>query len=106
MEGEVSHDRPVRLETDGVVPLLPPILDLVLAKSLWDSLAAMEEQRALVLDAGEVERMSTPCGQVLLVATRAAEAHSLSFRIVTSSDVFRTALADLSLWPEFSKWMD
>jgi chemotaxis protein CheX len=88
------------------VRLLPQILDLTQAKSLRDSLAAQLAGHAVVLDAGAVERMSTPCAQVLLAAARAAGSADASFRIINASAVFRTALADLGLVPEFCKWMD
>ena len=91
---------------DAGADQLPQILDLTYAKALRDRMATLAGEHAIILDAGAVERMSTPCAQVLLAAARAAVSARTSFRIVNASAVFRTALADLGLQPEFSKWMD
>jgi chemotaxis protein CheX len=85
---------------------LPPILDLICAKALRDNLAALLGQHALILDAGAVERMSTPCAQVILAAGWAAVSAGAPCKILNASAVFRTAIADLGLHSEFSKWMD
>jgi anti-anti-sigma regulatory factor len=84
---------------------LPQVLDLTEAQSLRDTMAARLSDGPLVLDASAVERMSTPCAQVLLAAGRAADIAGSSFRIIDASEVFRTALADLGLQAEFNNWM-
>jgi anti-anti-sigma regulatory factor len=86
--------------------LLPQILDLTWASALRDTLAELLAEQSIVIDASAVERMSTPCAQVLLAAGRTAHATRVPFRILNASAVFRAALADLGLQPEFSKWMD
>jgi chemotaxis protein CheX len=85
--------------------MLPQILDLTYAQPLRDAMAALLIGGTPVLDASAVERMSTPCAQVLLATGRAAVLAGDSFKILNASDVFRAALADLGLQPEFSKWM-
>jgi hypothetical protein len=85
---------------DVVGQMLPQVLDLTQATPLRDGLLG---KRPVVLDAGSVERMSTPCAQVLLAAGRQG---GDSFRIINASAVFRAALVDLGLQTEFSKWMD
>ncbi len=89
-------------EAGDAVRVLPQILDLTEAKSLRDLVAALQGEGAVILDASAVDRMSTPCAQVLLAAGRTPGG---AFKIINASDVFRTALADLGLQPEFSKWM-
>jgi chemotaxis protein CheX len=84
---------------------LPQILDLTQARGLRDRLIALLATSTVVLDASVVERMSTPCAQVLLAAGRAAEAADARFQIVNASHVFRAALADLGLQSEFGNWM-
>lgn len=93
-------------QPDTGVTALPQILDLTAANALRDNLAARLAGRSVILDAASVERMSTPCAQVLLAAGRAAGPNAASFRILGASAVFRAALADLGLQAEFSKWMD
>jgi anti-anti-sigma regulatory factor len=86
---------------------LPQILDLTYANSLRDILTAlMGGGSAVILDAAAVERMSTPCAQVLLAAGRAFASSGQSCRILNASGVFRTALVDLGLERAFSEWMD
>jgi chemotaxis protein CheX len=85
---------------------LPPILDLTQAQNLRDSMIRLCGERSVVLDASAVERMSTPCVQVLMAAGRAAEVSRNSFKIVSASAVFQTAIADLGLQAEFSNWMN
>jgi chemotaxis protein CheX len=93
-------------ESDGGPNRLPQVLDFTQAQNLRDTMAALLRDGALVLDASAVERMSTPCAQVLLAAGRAAGSAGTSFEIRDASDVFRTALADLGLQTEFKNWMD
>jgi chemotaxis protein CheX len=91
---------------EPAVSMLPQILDLTGARPLRDSLAGLLSRGTVVLDASAVERMSTPCAQVLLAAGRAAGPAGTAFKITNPSTVFRTALADLGLWAEFSNWMN
>ncbi len=84
---------------------LPVVLGLTEAQSLRDTMVALLSGGSLLLDASAVERMSTPCAQVLLAAGRAAGLAGSSFRIVDASEAFQAALADLGLKAEFKKWM-
>lgn len=93
------------LTPDCAVSSLPETLDLTQAKPLRDRLAAYLAHGSIMLDAATVSRMSTPCAQVLLAAGRAAVAAGAPFKILNASAVFRSALAELGLQLEFSKWM-
>ncbi len=84
---------------------LPSVLDLTRAQPLRDTLVALLGDGSLLLDASAVERMSTPCVQLLLAAARAADLAGSPFQILDASDVFQAALADLGLQGEFKKWM-
>ena len=97
----------VALPAGGREPhALPQILDLTEAQNLRDSMIRASAEHSIVLDASGVERMSTPCIQVLLAAGRAAEISRKPFKIVNASDVFRSAIDDLGLHAEFSNWMN
>jgi chemotaxis protein CheX len=98
--GNITPDQ----EPDEALNKLPAVLDLTQAQNLRDTMVAQLGKPPLLLDASAVERMSTPCAQVLLAAGRAADLAGSPFRIVDASDVFRTALADLGLQAEFKKW--
>ena len=84
---------------------LAQVLDLTQARVLRENMMALLQNGAMVLDAGAVERMSTPCVQVLLAAGYAAAAANSRFQIVNASDSFRAALADLGLQSQFTDWM-
>ena len=84
---------------------LPQVLDLTQAQNLRDTMTALLSDGPLLLNASAVERMSTPCAQVLLAAGRSAGVAGTSFQIASPSDVFRAALADLGLQAEFMNWM-
>jgi len=84
---------------------LPQVLDLTQAQNLRDSMAARLGDGSVLLDASAVERMSTPCAQVLLAAGRAADLAGSRFQIFDASDVFLAALADLGLQVEFKNWV-
>jgi len=84
---------------------LPQTLDLVEAQVLCDRMRGMLKEGPVVLDASAVERMSTPCAQVLLATGYAADSAGISLQFTNPSDVFRGALTDLGLQSQFSKWM-
>lgn len=86
--------------------LLPAVLDLTQAQPLLDVLMAQAGDHPRRIDASAVERMSTPCAQILLAAGRAADLQDGVFQIVEASDVFCAALSDLGLKAEFKKWMN
>lgn len=91
---------------NGSVQMLPPMLDLLQAPLLRDQLVRLQGAPGIVLDAGEVERVSTPCAQVLLAAGRAAQAAQRAFKITNPSEVFKAAIADLGLQAEFTNWVE
>ena len=91
--------------TGDPVSALPQVLDLTRAQSLRDLLVTLINRGSVALDAAAVERMSTPCAQVLLAAGRAAAAAGADYKILNASAPFRTALDDLGLEQEFSMWM-
>jgi anti-anti-sigma regulatory factor len=95
----------MRGSQDQAPTALPQVLDIVQAQGLRDDLVRLLGQGALTLDAGAVDRMSTPSAQVLLAAGRAADAAGSGFQIINASEVFCTALADLGLQAEFKNWM-
>lgn len=97
----------IDVSTHDLTPIrLPAVLDLTQATQLRDDMLAVLAQGAALLDASEVERMSTPSAQVLLATGRAAQAAGVDFRIVGASETFRNALLDLGLSAEFNNWMD
>ncbi len=78
---------------------LPEKLDVAGARSLVDTLLATRG-RPLCLDAGQVERISTPAIEVLLSAALQWHRDGHPFRVSEASDGFRSACRDLGLDPE------
>ena len=85
---------------------LPQMLDLMQASQLRDDLIRLSGHESILLDASGVERMSTPCAQILLAAGHGAKAANKLFKITQASELFRTAIADLGLRHEFDNWME
>lgn len=100
------HDSAASSASASGAHLLPQMLDLVQAMHLRDDMMRLVAADSILLDAAAVERMSTPCAQILLAAARAAAASRKPFKITKASETFRTAIADLGLESEFSNWME
>ncbi|MGJ4891869.1 STAS domain-containing protein [Bradyrhizobium sp. HKCCYLRH3099] len=86
--------------------VLPQMLDLTQASQLRDEMVRLASAGDIVLDASGVERMSTPCVQILLAAARGAGAAHKSFKITQASELFRTAVTELGLGDELDHWME
>lgn len=102
---DVDVDTVSAQECRETVNALPSVLDLTQAQSLRGAMVAALGDRSILLDASAVERMSTPCVQVMLAAGRAADLANAPFQIARASEAFRAALDDLGLQAEFEKWM-
>ncbi|MCK0069689.1 MULTISPECIES: STAS domain-containing protein [Kordiimonas] len=84
---------------------LPRELDLLAAESLKETLLAeLDEGEGLLLDASDVERVSTPCIEVLVSAQKTCVATSQSFQISNSSQVLVDAFSALGLDEQFKGW--
>ncbi len=84
---------------------LPRELDLLAAESLKETLLAeLDEGEGLLLDASDVERVSTPCIEVLVSAQKTCVATSQSFQISNSSQVLVDAFNALGLDEQFKGW--
>jgi anti-anti-sigma regulatory factor len=93
---------PMTHETPGSVHL-PPSLDLSEAELLCRELRAqILAAETIVLEGSQVERVSTPCLQILLAAFKSSESRGLSFRLDAPSKVLTDALADLGLEQSFA----
>lgn len=79
--------------------ILPPISDLTYAAELKGHLqAAVAAGEGLEIDASEVQRISTPCVQVLVAGARAfAEAGGPGLRFARASAAFSDTVTGLAL---------
>lgn len=82
-----------------------PVLDIRAAAHLRDGLSkALARGKPVVIDAGQVERLSTPCVQVLLAASKSAEAAGGRLTLTQASDGFVAAFSDLGLFGNLMNW--
>lgn len=76
---------------------LPAVLDLEAADALCQSLREALALDDIDLDGGAVERVATPCLQLLLSAAISAAGRGAQFRITAPSEALCTAVAELGL---------
>lgn len=81
---------------ESAVLQLPPVLDLAAAEALLQMMRHVLQEGGSI-DGTQVERVSTPCLQVLAAGAAAAHHAGLAFRILTPSLVLLAAIADLDL---------
>lgn len=93
-------------KTDDAVQLgLVASMDLRAAEPLLHSLHEILAQSGkVVIDAAAVDRLSTPCVQILLSAAQHMEQHGIPFVIRAPSDAFVSAFDDLGLFSFLMKW--
>lgn len=92
-------------EEKGATVLLGAVLDIRSAAPLRDGLLnAIRLGKPVLVDARQVERMSTPCVQVLLAAGRSAEASNGRIVLTQASDNFVAAFSDLGLFGSLMSW--
>ncbi|MBL4639242.1 MAG: STAS domain-containing protein [Kordiimonadaceae bacterium] len=84
---------------------LPPELDLLAAEALKEKLVDyLHQEVGLVVDGSEVERISTPCIEVLFAAGTAFKEAEQPFQIINSSQYLNDALEALGLNDHFQSW--
>ena len=85
--------------------VLAPVLDILVAAELREYLReSVIVGGRLEIDAGAVERMSTPCIQVLVAATQALAEKSIEFVILRPTEAFMGALFELGLFTVVAEW--
>jgi anti-anti-sigma regulatory factor len=84
---------------------LGPVFDIRAAGPLREALLkALKRGKPVTVDAAQVERLSTPCIQVLLAAGKTAEAGGGRLALAQASDAFIAAFSDLGLFASLMSW--
>jgi anti-anti-sigma regulatory factor len=92
-------------EIDRAYIHLPAYLDLTAAEGLHaEILQKSAGGGPVVLDAGAVEVLTSPCVQVLVSADNTLSGDGRDLRVRELTDAFRSALVDLGLQPFIEKW--
>jgi len=83
---------------DHIHVTLKSVLDLNLAETLHQKLLdVLMTGKAINILAGEVDRITTPCLQIMLALKNRAMQEKISFAIPEMSDAFRAALKETGL---------
>jgi anti-anti-sigma regulatory factor len=86
--------------------MLPPISDAGAAPALKESLSPLVLKGAPIrLLAGEVERITTACMQVLIAADRALAPLHAGLIVGDVSEPMRRAFGEMGLSAELDRWM-
>lgn len=84
---------------------LPAVLDILAAEGLREAIReTLVLGGRLDVDASQVERMSTPCLQVLVAGGRALKEGGVAMLIDRPSDAFINGFYDLGLASELADW--
>lgn len=84
---------------------LAPVLDILTAEPLREILKeSVVIGGRLDIDAGRVERMSTPCIQVIIAGTQALAAKGVEFKVVKPTEAFMNAFYELGLFHVVADW--
>lgn len=96
---------PLSSEDGNTLLKLPAVMDIRAAEPLLTSLQeALGRGARLVIDATAVDRLSTPCVQVLIGAAQQMEQSNIAFTIKNPSDAFVSGFDDLGLFSYLMKW--
>lgn len=84
---------------------LGAVLDIRAAEPLRDALRkAAKRGKPIVIDAGQVARLSTPCIQMLLAAGKETGDGTNRMTLAQTSDAFVAAFSDLGLFASLMSW--
>lgn len=103
----MSETFDIKVENDNAHIKLLSILDMSAADDLLESLkVCVGKYQKLILDAGDVERVSTPCIQVLLAAaSKMAEAGG-HFSVKNVTPNFERGMRELGLSEHLKNWSE
>jgi chemotaxis protein CheX len=92
---------------DTATLTLPPVSDAGAAQDLKESLAPLVQRGAPIrlMGGGEVERITTPCMQVLIAADRALAPQRAGLVLAAASEPMRLAFREMGLSDELDRWM-
>lgn len=90
---------------DGEV-ILPAVVDLRVAKDLKESLmAAVEKGGHVIIRGQDVERLSTPCLQILISASKSLECDpDRRLQLLAPSEAMAAVFQDLGLETLLEEW--
>ena len=86
---------------------LKEVLDISVAEKFkYEVIEYLEKssKNGVTLDAEKVSRITTPCVQVIISLEKSCKLSSIKFKILTPSDAFKKAFAELGLSKQLNDW--
>lgn len=91
------------LKNDQII--LDPVMDIVAAGKLKEQLVSMiDEIGKVTIDGNKVERIMTPCIQLLVVADQELMKNQSGIKMINASDEMVNSLTDIGLEENYKKW--
>ena len=90
---------------DDHILVLEPTLDIIAAADLKEKLVGLVDGPGkIAIDASKVERIMTPCIQLIIAAEIELSKNQKELKLVDASDEFTNALIDSGLEKYYAKW--
>ena len=84
---------------------MPSSMDIMAAEEIKQLLLeAINNAANIVVDAAKVERLTTPCIQLLIAFDQELKNQNTTFKITNASDAFINALEDVGLDEKYQEW--
>ncbi|WP_417821000.1 STAS domain-containing protein [Terasakiella sp.] len=97
----------IKVVENDIILRLIPILDMAIAEEFLSSLRECASMmKNLILDSQDVERLSTPCIQVMLATASEMEQQGLKFSVRNISEGFQRGICDLGLIEYLDNWSE
>ena len=84
---------------------LPSQIDISSAAKLCDDIKAIYTSNNITLDAGKVDRITTPGIQILLAITTTAKSRGGLVTITKPSEIFQSIISDLGFSNQLKEWI-
>ncbi len=94
-------------KSSGVQLKLREVLDISYAEKLKKEAIELFEksaQKGMLVDASGVNRITTPCIQIIISLAKSCELAKISFKLASPSEAFKKAFYDVGLSKELTSW--
>ena len=92
------------IAADGAIALAA-VADMAVARDVTEALrGALDRQASVVVDAGAVEELSTPCAQALVAAAASFADANIALAFRQPSDAFIAAFSRVGLYAAMMRW--
>ncbi len=97
----------ITTNNDNATIALVAILDMAVAEELLNTLReSLALAKNIILNAESVDRISTPCIQIILACAGAVEKKGGRFSLAEASSAFERGMRDLGLLEYYKNWSE